>query len=78
MKYVLIEALNGQILIVDNSDTIGKKRVETLIMEGCTYVGTIDSMHNRLHLLAGFTKNVSLKIDEAQEKLRKLRKVLEE
>ena len=77
MKYVLIEAINGQILIVDNSDSIGKKKVETLIMEGCKYIGTVDSVVNRLHLLAGFTKNITLKLEDEYEKLRKIRNVME-
>lgn len=72
MRYSLMEAENGQILIVDNSTFTGK----ALVSEGCKYIGTIDSDYSVGDLLAGFNKDSELTIRELQGTFRKIRDLI--
>lgn len=64
MKYVLMQApkkteeYSSQILIVDNSTHIGKKRVESLIFDGYKFAGTIESDLRIQQLKSGFESNI--------------------
>lgn len=69
MKYVLMQApqkegdYNSQIIIIDNSKIIGKKRVENLVEEGYSCVGTIESELEVHCLQRGFSHNADKQID---------------
>lgn len=78
MRYVLMEATNGQILMVENNTIEGLEKVENLVGEGCKYVGTVDTDYSVGQLLAGFNKDSSFLIEQLQGKLEKIRKVMEE
>ena len=76
MKYALMETTNGQILIVDNSTIEGLEKVENLVVEGCKYVGTVESDYRVGDLLAGFNKDSELTIRELQGTFRKIRDLI--
>lgn len=66
-KYVLLRSnTTGQIVIIDNSNHIGKKRVENLCMTGYSPAGTIESELPAITLKLGFTADCreSLRIRE--------------
>ncbi len=69
MRYVLMKApqkeedCNSQIIIIDNSKIIGKQRVENLVKEGYTYVGTVESELEVHYLQRGFSHNADKEID---------------
>lgn len=76
MRYALIEATNGQILLVENNTREGLEKVENLVGEGCKYVGTVDTDYSVGQLLAGFNKDSELTIRELQGTLRKIRDLI--
>lgn len=66
-RYVLMRSnKTGQIIIIDNSNHIGKKKVENLCMTGYTFVGNIESELPPITLKLGFTADCrkSLRIRE--------------
>lgn len=69
MRYVLLRNREGQIQIVDNSDKLGKKKVERMVMEGCEPVGKLESELNRLSLMSGFNKNICEKHKKALDRI---------
>ncbi len=70
MKYALIQMPSSAILIVDNSDSIGKGRVCRLIDEGGKPVGTIESDLRAGALQAGFEYNRNARIEELWKQIR--------
>ena len=77
MKYVLIQMLDREILIVDNHDSIGKSRVYRLIDEGGKPVGTIDSDLRPRALRVGIEHRESARNDELSDQIRLVREVLD-
>ncbi len=81
MKYVLMQAprkeeeYNSQIVIVDNSKTIGKKRVENLVEMGYTYAGTIESELGVNLLQRGFSCNADKQVDVMHDLFREISKL---
>ena len=69
MIYVLIVDKEGQIQIVDNSNSLGKRKVEKMIMEGCEPVGKLESELNRLALMSGFNKSMCEKHKKALDRI---------
>ena len=66
-KYVLLRSnTTGQIVIIDNNNHIGMKKVENLCMIGYTPAGTIESELPAIVLRSGFTADCreSLRIRE--------------
>lgn len=84
MKYVLMQApkkpeeYSSQILIIDNSTHIGKKRVESLIYDGYKFAGTIESDLRIQQLKSGFEFNLLKRIDNANEIMKSINKLSEE
>lgn len=81
MKYVLMQAprkeedYNSQIEIVDNSNTIGKQRVENLVDMGYTYAGTIESELGVNRLQSGFSHNADRQVDVMHDLFREISKL---
>lgn len=83
-KYVLLQAPKtnavdymSQIEIIDNSDIIGKKRVEKRIMEGYTPVGCLESDLHVQQLKAGFSWNLEARFDCTRDKIREAAALLD-
>lgn len=72
MKYVLMQApktedeYSSQIVIIDNSNKIGKKKVQKLINEGYSHVGYIESDLRTQQLKSGFEHNLQSRLDNAR------------
>ncbi|WP_178695240.1 hypothetical protein [[Eubacterium] hominis] len=84
MKYVLMQApkkpeeYSSQIVIVDNSTHIGKKKIESLIYDGYKFAGTIESDLRVQQLKSGFEFDLTKKIDDANEIIKNINKLSEE
>lgn len=77
MKYVLLQTDVGeQIRIVDNSDNLGKRKVENLIMEGYKCIGYLESEQPPRSLLRGFNKDLETKLEGKDKKLWDIREIL--
>ncbi len=77
MKYALIQMPSSAILIVDNTDSIGKGRVCKLIDDGGKSVGTIESDLRPGILQAGFDHRRSVELDEQYYRIRLAREALD-
>ena len=72
MKYVLMQAPkkegepNSQIAIIDNSNQIGKQKIEKLTQAGYTCVGYIESELHQVELKRGFTYEWDKRIQNLQ------------
>ena len=72
-KYILLQAPKpddyyiGQIVIIDNSTHIGKKRVELLIAEGYESVGFVESELTSAELKDGFNSDLKRELDKKRE-----------
>ena len=70
MKYALIQMPDSEIIIVDNSDSIGKGRVYKLIDEGGKLAGTIESDLRAGALRVGFEHNRTVRANELYDQIR--------
>lgn len=77
MKYALIQMPNSSILIVDNSDNIGKGRMYKLINEGGKPAGTIESDLRSGSLQAGFEHRRNVRVEELYNQIRLAREALD-
>lgn len=81
MKYVLMQApkkeedYSSQIVIVDNSTMIGKKRVENLVERGYMCVGTIESELSEHQLKRGFSFEADKQVDVMHDLFREISKL---
>lgn len=81
MKYVLMQApkkeedYSAQIEIVDNSNTIGKKKVEHLAEMGYIFAGTIESEFRVQQLKSGFAYNARKQVDVMHELFQEISKI---
>ena len=74
-KYALLQAPDrGQVVIIDNSTTIGKNRVYKFCREGYTSVGTIESELSPIALKSGFMHDIR---EEAEFQIKKLSKLVD-
>lgn len=78
MKYVLLQMLSGEMKIVDNSNHIGKGRVEKFCNEGAILVGTIESDLHPTQLRRGISHNEREAYEAENAKLWKLRNFINE
>lgn len=70
IKYILIKDQTGQIRIIDNTQYLGKKKVENLILEGSKPVGFLESDLPPSILLRGFNKKTNDILEERRERIR--------
>ena len=77
MKYALLQMPDSAIIIVDNSDSIGKGRVCALIIDGAKPVGTIESDLRAGALKAGFEHSRNNRIDEMHDQIRLAQEALD-
>lgn len=67
-----------EIKIIDNSDKLGKKRIEKLVSDGFEYVGKItDTSLSAIALKQGISSVVAHHRDEAYLKLYKIRDIID-
>lgn len=70
MKYVLLQMEIGeQIKIIDNSTNLGRKKVESLIVEGYRCIGYLESEQPPQRLIRGFNANLETKLEQRDKKL---------
>ena len=77
MRYALIQMPSSAILIVDNSDSIGKGRVCRLINEGGKPVGTIESDLHAGALQAGFEHERNVRGEKLYNQIRLAQEALD-
>lgn len=77
MKYVLLQTNAGeQIKIIDNSTYLGKKKVESLCVEGFKPIGYLESEQPAQRLLRGFNKDFQDKLEEKNKQLWDIHEIL--
>lgn len=77
-RYVLLRMPDGEIVIVDNSTHIGKKRVETYCNDGAAPAGIIESAYNPMTLREGIARKYVVERDDAFERLWKIKNFVDE
>ena len=83
-KYVLLQApvesgeYVSKTIIIDNSDKIGKGKVEKYVAEGYKTIGHIESNLGLYHLKACLDYQKNKKIDALDSKIRKIYDILQE
>lgn len=66
-RYILLKAPDGEIVIIDNSTHLGKRKVESRINEGCKHVGFIESDLSPTSLSFSLSLKVIKKLDKYDE-----------
>lgn len=78
MTYVLLKKQSGEIEIIDNSNHIGKKKVEKFCNEGAVSAGTIESDLSVNQLMHGLNCKTRRKLDAETEKLWRIKDFVNE